>query len=125
MNRLRQLRVERHLTQEELAFELDTTQQNISKIERQLTPMGEQMIIKSARFFGVTADYLLGISDVKYEIAISLSHSHELPDAALRDILSHYDSLNRPQRELIREIIKVVADFYRNTKTGDKQCWDS
>ena len=50
MNRLRQLRVERHLTQEELAFELDTTQQNISKIERQLTPMGEQMIIKSARF---------------------------------------------------------------------------
>ncbi len=65
MNRLRQLRVERHLTQEELAFELDTTQQNISKLERQLTPMGEQMIIKSARFFGVTADYLLGISDVK------------------------------------------------------------
>ena len=44
MNRLRQLREERHITQEELAFELNTSQQRISKIERQLVPMGEEMI---------------------------------------------------------------------------------
>ena len=70
MNRLRQLREERHITQEELAFELNTSQQRISKIERQLVPMGEEMIRNCARFFGVTADYLLGISDVQMQIGI-------------------------------------------------------
>lgn len=111
MNRLRQLREEHHITQEELAFQLDTSQQNISKIERQLVSMGEGMIVKAAEFFGVTADYLLGISDIKVEIEISLSHSHELPDPALRDILSYYQSFDELHRYLMRDITKVIADF--------------
>ena len=111
MNRLKQLREERHITQEELAFQLDTSQQNISKIERQLVSMGEEMIIRAAEFFGVTTDYLLGISDVKFEIQISLSPSNELPDASLRDIVSYYQSFDEPYRELMRDITKVIADF--------------
>lgn len=111
MNRLRQLREERRITQEELAFQLGTSQQNISKIERQLVSMGEEMIIKAAKFFGVTTDYLLGISDVRIEIAISLSHTHEQPDEALRDILSYYQSFDESYRYLIRDITKVIADY--------------
>ena len=57
MNRLKQLREERNITQEELAFQLNTSQQRISKIERQRAPMGEKLIRDGARFFGVTANY--------------------------------------------------------------------
>lgn len=52
-----------------MAFQLNTSQQKISKIERQRAPMGEKLIRDSARFFGVTTDYLLGISDIQVEIA--------------------------------------------------------
>ena len=116
MNRLRQLREEQHITQEELAFQLGTSQQNISKIECQHVSMGEEMIIGAAKFFGVTTDYLLGISDVKFEIEISLSPSHEVPDAALRDILSYYQSFDEPYRDLMRDITKVIADFVPKNK---------
>ena len=111
MNRLRQLREERHITQEELAFELNTSQQRISKIERQLVPMGEEMIKNSARFFGVTSDYLLGISDVQVQIGIELSNTRELLDGPMQDILYFYQSFDERKRNLIREIAKVIDQY--------------
>lgn len=110
MNRLRQLREERNITQEELAFQLNTSQQRISKIERQLVPMGETLIRDCARFFGVTADYLLGISDVQIEIAVSLSNTGGLPDDFLQDILYYYVSFDMSERKLLKEIAKSIAN---------------
>lgn len=110
MNRLRQLREERNITQEELAFQLNTSQQRISKIERQLVPMGETLIRDCVRFFGVTADYLLGISDVQIEIAVSLSNTDGLPDDFLQDILYYYVSFNKSGRKLLKEIAKAIAN---------------
>lgn len=112
MNRLKQLREERNITQEELAFQLNTSQQRISKIERQLVPMGEQMIKDCVRFFGVTADYLLGISDVQVEIGVSLSRGNGIPDGSMQDIIYYYASFDQPQRELMKEITKAIANCY-------------
>lgn len=113
MNRLRQLREERHITQEELAFQLNTSQQRISKIERQLVPMGEEMIRNCARFFGVTSDYLLGISDVQMQIGIELSNIKGLLDGPMQDILFYYKSYGETQRSLIKEIAKVISYYYQ------------
>ena len=59
-NRVKELRLENHLTQEELAEKVNTTKANISMIEngkRNLTASSLQIF---ADFFNVSTDYLLG-----------------------------------------------------------------
>lgn len=109
MNRLRQLRIERNITQEELAFQLHTTQQRISKLERHLIPLSEPMIERCVKIFGVTADYLLGISDVQVEIELGFPCPKELPDVQLQEMFYYFASLNEEQREMLLEITKVIA----------------
>ncbi len=59
--RLKELRIEKGLTQSELAQKVGLTQRKISKLETmQLTP-SPQIIANFARYFGVSADYFLGL----------------------------------------------------------------
>lgn len=61
--RLKELRIEKGLSQKELALKIDLTQRKISKLETmQLTP-SPQIIVNVARFFEVSADYLLGLEN--------------------------------------------------------------
>ena len=102
MNRLKQLRIEKNITQEELAFQLHTSQQRISKLERHLIPLSEPMIERCVKIFGVTADYLLGISDVQVEIELGISCPNEF--------LYYFGALDEKKRELLLGIAKVIAD---------------
>lgn len=61
--RIRELRVERGLSQSQLAVHLNTSQKNISKYELELLDLSTDMIIKLCAYFGVTAGFLLGIED--------------------------------------------------------------
>ena len=64
-NRIRQLREKGGLTQETLAIELEITQQQLSKYERNIASIKVESLKKVAAYFNVTTDYLLGTSDVK------------------------------------------------------------
>ena len=59
MIRLKELRQERGLNQQELALKIATTQRNISNWENGNTEPDIQMILKMSKFFEVTTDYLL------------------------------------------------------------------
>ncbi len=61
--RLRELRLEKGLSQEALAQNLQTTQKNISKYELEFLDLNTDMIIKICKFFAISADYLLGLED--------------------------------------------------------------
>ena len=61
--RLRELRLEKGLSQETLAQNLQTTQKNISKYELEFLDLNTEMIIKICKFFAISADYLLGLED--------------------------------------------------------------
>lgn len=116
MNRLKQLRKERNLTQEELAFQLNTTQQQISKIEKGKVSVNEKMILACIDFFGVTADYLLGVSDVRVEIGIEFVHPNGRMGIELLDLLHYYDSLNQIGQGLLREIAKVIVECHEKNE---------
>lgn len=60
---IRELRQEKGLSQSQLAEQLNISQNNISKYEREKLDLSTDMIIKLCEFFGVTAGYLLGIED--------------------------------------------------------------
>ena len=64
MERLKELRIEKGLSQFQLAKEMGTCQKAISKYEKGEREPDFQMIKKLCDFFEVTAGYLLGFEDI-------------------------------------------------------------
>ena len=63
MNRIRELREDRDLRQVDVASATNIDQKTLSNYETGRTNPDSWAIIKLAEFFGVTCDYLLGVSD--------------------------------------------------------------
>lgn len=61
--RLRLLRTERNIGQNALAKALDVSNASISYWENGKQEPSAQAVYKLAQYFGVTADYILGLSD--------------------------------------------------------------
>ena len=61
--RLKELRVEKELSQIQLAKSIDVSQRSISSWETGFRQPDYDTLEKLAKFFNVTADYLLGIED--------------------------------------------------------------
>ena len=61
--RLKELRVERKLSQADLAKELNVSQRSISSWETGFRQPDFETLERIAKFFDVSADYLLGLGD--------------------------------------------------------------
>ena len=64
--RIRDLREDRDLTQREVAKILNCSQQVYSNYELGQRDIPTDILIKISAFYGVSVDYILGISDVPY-----------------------------------------------------------
>lgn len=62
-NRIRLLRTEKRLNQIQLGDLVGLSQQTVSRIEKDKTKMSIDTLVRLSDYFGVTADYILGISD--------------------------------------------------------------
>lgn len=62
-NRLKEVRLKNHLTQDELAEKLNTNKVQISRWENGNAIPRSEALIDLARILGVSVDYLLGLSD--------------------------------------------------------------
>jgi transcriptional regulator with XRE-family HTH domain len=106
--RIRQLRTDRGLTQQELADTLGITQQAVGRWEKGLASPDTPTLPRLADLFGVSTDYLLGRTDKKNNpITIAASRSDDrtddLPEQALKEI------------EQFKEFVRA--------KYGKKQNW--
>lgn len=63
LEKLKDLRTERGLKQSDISEILQTTQQYYSKYERGINEIPIRHIITLCRFYGVSADWLLGLSE--------------------------------------------------------------
>jgi transcriptional regulator with XRE-family HTH domain len=63
MYRIRDLREDHDLSQAKVAEVIKTTQQQYSKIELGKADICGEKLILLARFYGVSTDYLLGLTD--------------------------------------------------------------
>lgn len=63
VERIRELREDRDLTQKEIAILLHTTQQVYSRYEKGITEIPIRHIITLATFYDVSTDYILGLTD--------------------------------------------------------------
>lgn len=60
---IKELREDNNLTQSELGQILNTNQRTISQYERGTRQIPVEIIIKIAKYFNVSTDYLLGLTD--------------------------------------------------------------
>lgn len=70
--RLLALRKEKHLTQQLLAIDLGIDQSSISSYETGKYLPTVEVLAKYAEYFGVSTDYLLGLTDVKTPVRAAL-----------------------------------------------------
>lgn len=122
-SRIRQLREKRGLMQQRLASELGITQQMLSKYERDVTLIKVDVLKKIAKYFNVTTDYLLGVSDVKRDLQRQMKMNETLDE--YYDLVEVYKDLDPYDQEMIWSIIQDVkrtSDKRKsNSSTGAKE----
>ena len=63
MQRLKELRIKKHISQVKLAMDLNMNQNSISRYENGEREADYETLIAFADYFGVSVDYLLGRTD--------------------------------------------------------------
>ncbi len=89
-NRIRELRKNMNLSQENLAAILGTTQQAVSRMETGAYDIPTDLLIKMSELFNVTTDYILACSDIKRDLSGQVRMNHEMD--------KYYDIVLRYQR---------------------------
>lgn len=62
MYRIKELRVDSDLSQKTIAAVIKTTQQHYSKIEAGKADINGEKLIRLAKYYNVSTDYILGLS---------------------------------------------------------------
>lgn len=83
MNRIKELREEYNLTQTDLANAVNTSQRNISRWEKGEIEMGANFAITLAKYFNVSVEYLLGLSDELDFPILTIDHLPEKKKAPI------------------------------------------
>ena len=110
MNRLKMLREERNLKQEDIANLLHVEIAAISKYETGRVPLKEEYIKILSSFFEVSSDYLLGLTDEKNP------NENKNTDKEFVAFYKGYKDLD----DADKEILKATLDAIVRAKKGDK-----
>lgn len=120
-DKIRTLRKEKRVTQQELANAIDVVQSTIGMIESGKKTGSTQTLLKIADFFGVTVDYLLSEDDKKNEedvtqIKLSKKAEKDIEKAlaqTLEDLSNTQDGLmfsGEPIDDETRELLKISLE---------------
>lgn len=106
-NRIKILREELGLKQEELAKQLSVSPSTIGMYEINKREPNNELIIKLANFFNVSIDYLLGKTDVR--------NTGEIIDDVLNEAMigmskKDYEKLTETQKKQIRDFALFVKN---------------
>lgn len=114
--RLRELRIERHITQQELAAEIGRACSTISVWEREKQTPGVTDIGELCHIFGVSADYLLGLSELRYVNGVPPlpEDEPEEPEVLAAHLPSemNYSMLNPEGQELMSQFFEVALKLF-------------
>lgn len=110
--RLKELRIENHVSQAKLASELDISNRTISMYEQGNSEPNVEILVKIADYFNVTADYLTGktnVRNIKYD---NINKTLGLSDAAI-SVIQKCNFLNYNISEFIENpvFIKLMEAY--------------
>ena len=112
--RIKELRLEKNLTQSEVAKAIGTSQRNIGRWENGENTPAAIYVKALAEFFCVSADYLLGLED---DFGVKVERHGKEPDALTteeRRLLEGYREINAAGKKLVMQTVETL----RNTAAG-------
>jgi len=89
--RLKTLRNAKGITQEQLAEKLNVSKASVSRYEQSAMYPTVEVLIKLCKYFNVSADYILGLSD---DIEFKLSHLTDVQIKLVLGSINEYERLN-------------------------------
>ena len=118
MNRLKELRLEKGLTQEKLANKLGINRTTIAKIESGDSDLTLDHIQRMSDFFGVPYDYLLGKTNNRTNTiqVIDMTNSKDGVTPIQMEVLKKIDDLNVKDLEQIMDYIDFIKSKGANKK---------
>ena len=113
--RIRELREEKNLSQEDVAKAIGTNQRNIGRWEKNENEPTAGFLLKLADFFGVSIDYLLGRSD---DFGI-ISINNEMNDytAEERQLVADYRALTPALKDMLQLTLQTWKGSPANATT--------
>ena len=108
-DRLKELRTESGLTQEELANQLNLSKANVSKYESNSIEPNLDTLSLLSSLFEVSTDYLLGKSDFRTHLDEELSQEEFALYGEVRE-------LTTAEKEKIMEFIKFTKSIRKNNE---------
>ena len=122
-SRIKQLRENRGLIQEILAYELGITQQMLSKYERDVLCIKVDVLKRIAEYFNVTTDYLLGVSEVKRDLQGQMKVNKTLD--TYYDLIEIYKGLDEYDQEMVWSIMQTVKKTCEKRKRDKENTEES
>jgi transcriptional regulator with XRE-family HTH domain len=114
-SRLKKLRIENHLTQEELGNKVNLKKSAISKYERGRVEPNIELVVKFAEIFNVSVDYLTCKTNNSEPIKVSDNTqklSFEIHDLLIRKgIITKDEILTNEKIEWLRKLIGHAIDL--------------
>jgi transcriptional regulator with XRE-family HTH domain len=114
MNRIRQLRKEKDWSQEQLGEKLKVGKSAVSKYELGQVPLTDAVINKLCVIFNVSADYLLGISNIR-RAPLTQEQGDLIIRNALKDtgLLAPDGNLSEKGKQVISEFLASNAEMLK------------
>lgn len=119
MSRFKDLRLNRGFTQGKLAKELGTSQQTISRIEFKDEMVPTDILIKASKYFNVSVDYILGLSDDKHNQVCEERMYKKL--AEHEDLLLEYDALKPEYRAAVKSVVRTLSEAQNEETQTDEE----
>lgn len=107
--RLKMLREQKGLTQDELGKLLELKQQSIDSYEQGRSYPNVKNVIRIAELFGVTTDYLLGCED---NSKIENIEKHFTCDEL--ELIKQYRKTGEKDKNIIRQVTGSISEKYEN-----------
>lgn len=111
MKRVKELREENGVTQEDLAFVLGVTQQRVSKLLAGKSKFYPEEIKKCANYFEVSADYLLELSDYRRDVKIDITQINEVSESQRRSLLYLFSLISEKQRRAVLALMETMTEM--------------
>lgn len=96
MNRIKELRKKRKITQIRLSTEIEVSQETISAYENGKAEPKLDKLVKIADFLNTSTDYLLGRTDDDSPL---IDLANNIVDEQLNELINNYARLNNLQRK--------------------------
>lgn len=107
MSRFKDLRIARGLTQVQLAKKLGTSQQTISRVEFNDEMVPTEILIKASKFYNVSVDYILGLSDEKHNGMCAGRMQEYLLEH--ENFMEEYAALKPEYQDAVKNVVRTLT----------------